>query len=210
MKWTLPITLTMSRILITPVILILLVPNKLSYNILASLLFIAASITDYFDGYYARKLNLVSNLGKFLDPIADKILVGAILIFLVAQKTIDPWMVILFISRDTLVGGIRSIAAAENLIIDAQSTGKWKAALQMIALPLVMLGPIPWDFHNRISMELLDKVNAFGGPQINIEHLLLFPNQILGWGLLWFSVILSLKSGYDYFIAYSDSKKGKW
>lgn len=209
MKITLPIALTLSRIAATPIILILLIPNKLSFNILASLIFVAASITDYFDGYYARKLNLVSNLGKFLDPMADKIMVSAVLIFLVAQGTLDPWMVILFITRDTMVGSIRSIAAAENLIIDAKATGKWKAALQMMALPLVMLGPLPWDFHNRISLELLDKVNAFGGPKVDAEHVHLFPNQILGWALLWISVILSLKSGYDYFKGYLDSKKGK-
>lgn len=209
MKITLPIALTLSRIAVTPIILALLIPNRLSLNILAALLFMAASITDYFDGYYARKLNLVSNLGKFLDPIADKILVSALLIYLVSKGTIDPWMVILFVTRDTLVGGIRSIAAAENLIIDAKATGKWKAALQMIALPLVMLGPIPWDVHNRISLEVLDRVNAFGGPQVNAENLLLFPNQFLGWSLLWLSVILSLKSGYDYFMGYIDSKKGQ-
>lgn len=209
MKITLPIALTLSRIAVTPIILALLIPNRLSLNILAALLFMAASITDYFDGYYARKLNLVSNLGKFLDPIADKILVSALLIYLVSKGTIDPWMVILFVTRDTLVGGIRSIAAAENLIIDAKATGKWKAALQMIALPLVMLGPIPWDVHNRISLEVLDRVNAFGGPQVNAENLLLFPNQFIGWSLLWLSVILSLKSGYDYFKGYLDSKKGK-
>lgn len=170
--------LTLSRILLTPFILLCLVPGQMMWNVVATVLFIVASITDYYDGYYARKLNLITNAGKFLDPLADKILVSAVLIYLVKTSQVDPWMVILFITRDTVVGGIRSIAAADSVIIAAKSTGKWKAALQMIGLPLIILGPL----HNNL------------------------PTDRIGYGILWLSVILSLVSGYDYYKAYREGK----
>lgn len=150
-------------------------------RLLAAICFIAASITDYYDGYYARKLNAVSNLGKFLDPVADKILVTSILVLLLQKGAVDPWMIILFITRDTIIGGIRAAAAADGVVIDAQSAGKWKAALQMIAVPMIVLN----DLHPY------------------------FPNQKIGYGLLWLGVLLSLKSGYDYCLAYYDSRRKK-
>lgn len=170
----LPLYLTLSRI-------VLVIPTAffMSWNDnlgrwIATLLFVVASITDYYDGYYARKLNAVSNLGKFLDPVADKILVSCILILLLRQQTIDPWMVILFVARDTIVGGVRAAAAADGIVIDAQTTGKWKAAMQMMAIPLLILH----DLHPNL------------------------PNRNIGYGLLWLSVLLSLKSGFDYCLAY--------
>ena len=147
-------------------------------NWLCVVLFYIASITDYYDGYYARKLNAVTNLGKFLDPVADKILVTSVLVVLVFLQKVDIWMVILFISRDTLIGGIRAAASADHVIIDAQTTGKWKAALQMISIPLLMVN----DLH------------------------LYFPSQKIGYCLLWFSVGLSMLSGYQYIQLYFDSK----
>lgn len=170
----LPLYLTLSRIvLVFPTAYFMTWGND-SGRWIATCLFIIASITDYYDGYYARKLNAVSNLGKFLDPVADKILVSTILILLLVQKSIDPWMVMLFVARDTIVGGVRAAAAADGIVIDAQSTGKWKAALQMLAIPLIILH----DLH---------------------AH---FPNSQIGYGLLWISVLLSLKSGFDYCAAY--------
>jgi CDP-diacylglycerol--glycerol-3-phosphate 3-phosphatidyltransferase len=139
----------------------------------------AASITDYYDGYYARKLNAVTNLGKFFDPVADKILVSSILILLLTKSLVDPWMVILFVTRDTIVGGVRAVAAADGVVIAAQSAGKWKAALQMVAVPMILLN----DLHPN------------------------FPNTRIGYGLLWLSVLLSLKSGYDYCSAYWAGRK---
>ena len=179
----LPLILTVARIFATiPVAVLLLYSDNcphLYFDWIAVVLFYAASITDYYDGYFARKYNAVTNLGKFLDPVADKILVMAILVILLKQGLVDPWMVILFLTRDTLVGGIRAAASADGLVIPAQTTGKWKAALQMIAVPFMMVNEIhPY-----------------------------FPNQTIGYGLLWFSVLLSLISGWDYFKLYLDEKK---
>lgn len=176
-------TLTVGRIFATvPVALLLLYSTNYPgyyFDWIAVVLFYAASITDYYDGHLARKYNAVSNLGKFLDPVADKILVMAILVILLHQQRVDPWMVILFIFRDTLVGGIRAAASADGLVIPAQTTGKWKAALQMIAVPFMMVNEIhPY-----------------------------MPNLKIGYGLLWFSVLLSLISGWDYFKLYLDEKK---
>lgn len=179
----LPLILTVARIFATIPVAILLLYSKDFPNYyldwMAVLLFYAASITDYYDGHFARKYNAVTNLGKFLDPVADKILVMAILVILLHQQRIDPWMVILFLTRDTLVGGIRAAASADGLVIPAQTTGKWKAALQMIAVPFMMV--------NEIHPYL--------------------PNLKIGYGLLWFSVLLSLISGWDYFKLYLDEKK---
>lgn len=173
----LPLYLTASRI-------IMVVPTSVFIYIdtgwakwLAAIIFIIASITDYYDGYYARKLNSVTNLGKFFDPVADKILVSSILILLATKGAVDPIMVILFVTRDTIVGGIRAVAAADGVVISAQTTGKWKAALQMIAIPMIILN----DLHQYL------------------------PNTKLGYGLLWVSVLLSLKSGLDYTLAYFNS-----
>jgi CDP-diacylglycerol---glycerol-3-phosphate 3-phosphatidyltransferase len=177
----LPLYLTLSRIiLVAPTALFLYLDTDLG-RWLAAICFIIASITDYYDGYYARKLNAVSNLGKFLDPVADKILVTSVLIILLQKNAIDPWMIILFVARDTIVGGIRAAAAADGIIIDAQTTGKLKAALQMIAIPMLLLN----DLHPNI------------------------PNNKIGYGLLWLSVLLSLKSGFDYVMAYYHGLKKK-
>lgn len=175
----LPLYLTLSRIvLVAPTALFLLMDTDLG-RFLSAVCFIIASITDYYDGYYARKLNAVSNLGKFLDPVADKILVSSVLILLLHSNLVDQWMVILFVTRDTIVGGIRAAASADGIVIDAQSTGKWKAALQMIAIPMLLLN----DLHPQLS------------------------NRQFGYGLLWLSVLLSLKSGFDYCNSYFKSLK---
>ena len=177
----LPLYLTASRIiLVIPTALFLYLDTDTG-RWLSAICFMIASITDYYDGYYARKLNAVTNLGKFFDPVADKILVSSILILLMMKSAVDPWMVILFVARDTIVGGVRAVAAADGVVIAAQSAGKWKAALQMIAIPLLLLN----DLHPN------------------------FPNNRIGYGLLWLSVLLSLKSGFDYCMAYYAGAKNK-
>lgn len=173
-KFPLAMTLTLFRIALTLPVLLLANTQNTTYEWVAIFLFILASITDYYDGYIARTWNQVSNLGKFLDPIADKILVSSLLILFVHQSKVDIWMVILFITRDTLIGGIRAAAAADNIIISAHTTGKWKAALQMVSVPF-----------------LITKLDFMGYDL----------NQI-GYFLLWFSVGLSLLSGWQYIHLY--------
>ncbi len=172
-----PLFLTLSRIALVLPTAIFLSLDTTWGRWTAAICFMVASITDYYDGYYARKLNAVSNLGKFLDPVADKILVTSILVILLNQKLVDPWMIILFVSRDTIIGGVRAAAAANGVVISAKSAGKWKAALQMLAIPLIILN----DFQP------------------------VFKNVQIGYGLLWLSVLFSLKSGFDYCYDYHRS-----
>ncbi len=178
-KKKLPNALTLGRVLLTiPVVILLFDANGLN-NFLAALFFIIASITDYFDGALARKYKVESNFGKLMDPIADKILVSSVLVVLVAIRRIDPFLVVIILSRDTLVSGIRSIAAADGLIIAAKSTGKWKTALQMVALPLIML-------HQSATGEYLHQFSYF---------------------ILWATVVLSVVSAVQYFVSFQKACK---
>lgn len=179
----LPMLLTLLRIfLVLPIVFFAYQSERYSHPLMtwiAIVLFIIASITDYYDGYFARKMNLVSNAGKFLDPVADKILVSSLLVLFVAQAKVDIIMVILFITRDNLIGGIRAAASADGVIIDAQTTGKWKAALQMISIPMIMLD------HDFLGLNI----------------------STAGYYLLWFSVGLSLLSGWQYIQLYLKPQK---
>lgn len=179
-KKQLPLQLTLSRVYALPFVVLLLQSPGFGSRFFAALLFALASLTDYFDGYYARKWNLVSNFGKFLDPVTDKILVTGVLIFLVFLQKVDPYSVILLLVRDTFVGGIRSAAAADQVVIDAKQSGKWKTGLQMGAIPVLILHPFP-------------------------EPLIFFDK--IGFGLLWISVILSITSGVEYYRAYLRSRR---
>ena len=175
----LPMQITLFRIFLVPVILIGMAQDTLGARLVAAFLFILASISDYFDGYYARKFKAVSNMGKFMDPIADKILVTSILVALIPSGLIDPWMVIIILSRDTLIGGIRSVAAADQIIIAAKNSGKWKTALQMVAIPAMIIG------------------TDFAG----------IPIVKIGFWVLWLSVILSVTSGIEYGWGYFRAKR---
>ncbi len=176
----LPMRITMSRIFMVPLIVGCMWPNELRWNILAAVLFILSSITDYYDGYFARKYNAVSNFGKFMDPIADKILVTSVLAMLLSQGKIDAWMVIIILARDNFISGIRSVAAADQIVIDAKPAGKWKTAMQMVAIPIVIIGNLEPD------VPYLYKI---------------------GYGVLWVSVILSITSGIQYYLGYLKNRK---
>jgi CDP-diacylglycerol--glycerol-3-phosphate 3-phosphatidyltransferase len=178
----LPMQLTMARIALVVPVIACMVGNTALLDFCAAILFIVASVTDYYDGYFARKYNAISTMGKFMDPIADKILVSSILVFFVVQNKIDPYLLILIMSRDTFIGGIRAVAATDGLVIDAKPAGKWKTALQMCAIPAVII----W--------------------QLNfLPFSTLWIGQI-GYFLLWVSAIFSITSGVEYYRAYKKSK----
>lgn len=183
-KKKLPMQFTMARIFLTIPCLAAMVPNEFGWNVVAAAVFIVASITDYYDGYFARKFNAVSNMGKFMDPIADKVLVTAVLTLMIVQQKVDPWLVILLTTRDTFIGGIRSVAAADGVIIAAKAAGKWKTGLQMVGIPMVMIWELPF----------LPEVGGWIGKT--------------GFGLLWISTILSISSGIEYYFAYRMGQKG--
>ena len=111
-------------------------------DIIAGIVFIVASITDAADGYFARKKGIVTNLGKFIDPIADKILVVAALVSLVELRRLSAWIVVIIVSREFIVSGVRMVAAAEGAVIAASKGGKAKTVSQIIAI-VMMIFDIP-------------------------------------------------------------------
>ena len=178
-KRYLPIQLTFSRIYILVILIPLILHKGFWWDIGAAALFALASLTDAWDGALARKWNLVSSFGKFMDPVADKILVSSVLIVLLYMNKIDPWLVIVLLGRDTFIGGVRSAAAADKLIIDAKPTGKWKTGFQMVGIVMVILETFP-------SLPWLGD---------------------MGRVILWISVVLSLVSGYQYWQSYNEIRK---
>ena len=120
----------------------------MTMRVFAAIIVVGAAITDYYDGKIARKYNLITNLGKLLDPLADKILVISALVTLAKFSQISLWFVIIIIFRELLITGLRSIVAAEGVVIAAESLGKWKTATQMIALTLIILIPFSSTVNN--------------------------------------------------------------
>lgn len=179
-----PNKITLSRIFLIPIFIIIM---SVSFDwgqwdigstslpvshFVAAIIFIVAAGTDFLDGHYARKYNLVTNLGKFLDPLADKLLVSAALILLVEIGLAPAWVVIIIISREFAVTGLRLVAAGEGIVLAASHMGKLKTATQLIAISLLLLHNFPFSFMD-------------------------FP---LGTILLYIAMVITAISGYDYFV----------
>jgi len=140
----LPNTLTISRIFLVPLlVVVLLTPFSESFgvprHILGVTLFLAAALTDFLDGYFARRRNQVSKLGQLLDPLADKLLISAALIALVDNHLAPAWAVVIIIGREFAVTGLRSIAATDGVVIAASRMGKLKMAAQVFAVSLLIV-----------------------------------------------------------------------
>ena len=136
----LPNLLTMARIVAIPFFVWLLDSPTPIRGFWACILFTGAAITDVLDGYLARKLGVVSVLGKFLDPLADKLIVMAALVWMIPMGRIHPWVVVVLLAREIIVTGMRSVAASEGVVISAGQDGKTKTALQMIGIVALVLG----------------------------------------------------------------------
>jgi CDP-diacylglycerol---glycerol-3-phosphate 3-phosphatidyltransferase len=188
----LPNKITVSRILLIPVFMIILLGGfdwgswKMAgeelpvTHFVAALIFIIASCTDWVDGYYARKYNLVTNLGKFLDPLADKLLVSAAFIALVELGAAPAWMIIIILSREFAVTGIRAVAAAEDgEVIAASQMGKIKTWIQIIAISALLLHNLPFAWVGfpfaTISLWLATFITLYSGWEyfVNSKHILL-------------------------------------
>ncbi len=133
----LPNSVTLSRIFLVPVLVTLLL-TKYSMEI-AALVFLAASMTDFLDGYLARSRNEVTTLGTLLDPVADKLLISAAFISLVQLQIVAAWMVVVIVGREFAVTGLRSIAASQGFTIEASDLGKLKMGAQVVAITLLIL-----------------------------------------------------------------------
>ena len=139
MKMNLPNKLTVLRVLLIPFfVFFMLVPVVDYSNYIAVAIFIIASLTDLADGKIARKYNLVTNFGKFMDPLADKLLVCSAMICLVATGQLAAWMVIVIISREFIISGFRLIASDNNVVIAASYWGKFKTTFQMLMVIVII------------------------------------------------------------------------
>lgn len=172
-----PNLLSISRILAVPIFIILMIEPTPIRALVAAIVFLFASATDWLDGYLARKWGQVTKMGKLLDPIADKILVASALIILVNINKGDPWLAIaaiVIISREFAVTGLRAIASSEGIVIPAETTGKYKTGTQIVAILSFVL-----DYHMETSWL-----------------------STLGWITLIIAVILSAYSAVQYFMQF--------
>ena len=185
MIWTLPNILTYIRILIVPLVFFVMYSdNALIANQLACLLFFIAGISDYFDGYLSRKLNLTSEIGRFLDPIADKLLVSVILIVLVQTKFVSPFETILasiIISREIFVSGLREFLGNLKVKVYVSKLAKWKTAIQLLSMGCLIFGNTHTNqFYN------------------SIWDYFTFYVYVVGVCLLFISAILTIITGVQY------------
>ena len=136
-----PNKLTIARMIIVPFLVIFLLTGwgGEAHRYISLTLFVVASVTDWFDGYLARKNNLVTNFGKFMDPLADKLLVCSAMICMIDLKRLPAWFVIIIIAREFIISGFRLIAAENGIVIAANYWGKFKTASQMIMIILLIL-----------------------------------------------------------------------
>ncbi len=169
---TTPNMLTTGRVVLVPAVIALLLQRDPTWDLVASLVFGLAAITDYFDGYIARKQKSESVFGKLMDPLADKFLVVSSLCMLQDMERIHPIVVILLISREMAITGLRALASSEGLIIGASASAKWKTATQMVAIPFLMV-----------------RQGVFGLPIFQIGQV-----------LIYLSLAISLWSAKDYVV----------
>ena len=134
----LPNKLSVMRVMCIPVIVLLLYLPEEGCRIAAGILFILASLTDYLDGHIARKHNLVTDFGKFIDPVADKLLVLTTLIMLLHRRQMEAWVVILILCRELAVDGLRMVAVGQGKVIAAGPLGKWKTTFQMVTIVVII------------------------------------------------------------------------
>lgn len=177
--WNLPNLLTMARIVMIPIFLAFLEQNTPQSGVAASLVFTAAAVTDLLDGYLARKMGVESVLGKFLDPLADKLIVMAALVWSVPMGRISAWVVVLLLAREISITGLRSVAASEGVVIAAGAEGKTKTALQMVGIICMVLG---YPYHL-----------SFGFIDLGVVDLVK-----VGDALLYISLAFSLASAAQY------------
>jgi len=179
--------LTLIRIFLVPVFLVFIAVKDIPYgSFIATFIFILASLTDKLDGYIARSRNQITNFGKFMDPLADKLLVTAALISLVELHVVPSWAAVVIIAREFAVSGLRSIAAAQGRVIAASWWGKIKTVIQIVAIILLLLKV---NIHDARLLKIFVIDNHYLK-----EFFVIVPTL-----MLMLAVLVTLISGYDYF-----------
>ncbi len=169
----LPNKLTLFRIILIPVFVFLLLinPESQALRIIADLVFVVASLTDLFDGKIARKYNLVTNFGKFMDPLADKLLVCSAMICLIATGQLAAWFVIIIVAREFIISGFRLVAAENNIVIAANIFGKIKTVCQMVMV-IILVANFPWKW-----LQFLGQVAVWASLIMTIVSLVVYIYQ---------------------------------
>lgn len=180
-RLNLPNVLTVARMVSIPAVVLLLLPDAdrsipPDRSLVAFLIFVSAALTDLFDGFIARRYHMITNLGKLLDPLADKLLVCAAMIMLIPPARVPAWMAVIVVAREIGVTALRGLASTEGVIIAASTLGKWKTLLLNIGVATLILHYPP-----------------FGLP---------IPVHELGIGVLSVGLILTTWSGLDYFFRF--------
>lgn len=171
--------LTVLRIFLIPVFMIFLLSEIPYGKSIAAGIFIIAAITDILDGHFARKRNEITNLGRFMDPLADKLLVSAALISLVQMGKLSSWVVVIIIGREFTISILRAVAATEGRVIAASWWGKAKTIFQIIAIISLLINNFPFSYVN-------------------------FPFDTI---MIWVAVVFTIVSGVDYIIINMDILK---
>lgn len=178
----LPNKLTLSRIIATPVFLFFMMPGWFGQfwgldkwgRYAAAAIFVVASLTDLLDGMIARKYNLISEFGKFLDPVADKLLVTAALLAFIVTDNLSVWAVFIILFREFIVMGFRVVAVGQGVVIAADKYGKIKTVLQIIATVVILINDFPFSF---------------------------FTDFPVGMAIMWAAVVMTIVSGVNYLVA---------
>src|SRR5205085_10822537 len=174
--------MTIGRVALIPVFLALLAYENRRNSFLAALVFALAALSDWFDGWLARVSSKVTTLGKFLDPLAGKIIVLSALVMLVRLGRVPVWVVVLILAREFLISGLRTLAMSEGLVISASRGGKWKTSLQLSGIIALMV-----HYHYAIDYFFVRVVTDF---------------QAVGLTLLYLSLIPGIASAVDYIRAF--------
>ncbi len=183
-RLNLPNLLTLARVAAIPVVVVLLLSDSREAGFWAAAIFGAAAVTDFIDGWLARKWGVVTVLGKFLDPLADKLIVMAALIMLIPLDRVPAWAVFLILAREMVVTGLRSIASSEGIVIDASDLGKYKTIYQMAAIPGLMLH---YEYNWLFGLEW----SLF---HVNMHNFGIF--------FFWVAFVMTMWSGADYLIKF--------
>lgn len=178
--WNIPNILTLMRIAAIPLLAVLLLSPSKNAGFWAAALFAVASVTDWLDGYLARRMEIVTIFGKFLDPIADKLIVMAALIMILPFDRVPAWMVLVILGREIIITGLRGIASTEGIVISASNLGKFKTIFQIVAILGLLLH---YDYHWFFGID-----NPYF--YVNMHNIGMF--------YLWIATIITIWSGIDY------------
>jgi CDP-diacylglycerol--glycerol-3-phosphate 3-phosphatidyltransferase len=183
--WNVPNILTLLRIASIPVIAAILLSPSRSAGFWAAAIFAVASITDWLDGYLARRMGIVTVFGKFLDPIADKLIVMSVLIMILPYGRAPAWMVLIILGREIIITGLRGLASTEGVVIPASNLGKFKTIFQIVAILGLLLH---YDYHWFFGMDIRYLF-------VNMHNVGIF--------YLWIATIITIWSGIDYLVKFN-------